>query len=263
MKLLTALLTVAACVAAMTGGAPTIALAWYDGQLQYRDLMLDAALVFAYYGKCGAGPIPADMRKRAEERLGMAGSSAAAGAKRDVAALINKLGVKKFSDEYRREVTAGENPVVTGDDRPPAVPNNHPGHALDRAKFRVEVKDQAVRERMTALEKVEIRSQDPTAQQALIETIMNRALARGQTLLRTMQADYYDSIRTGAFETARKSLTAENLTAHDVRVEMVLRGSNVANLTTGNRHADADPDSVHIFECSVDRNVGTDPVGIA
>jgi Rap1a immunity proteins len=94
------------------------AFAWYNGALQQRDLIVDAALVFAYYEKCGVGPIPADIGKRAEDGLHMAGPSTARGAKADVRALIKKLGIKKFCDEYRREVTAGENPIVTGGHRP-------------------------------------------------------------------------------------------------------------------------------------------------
>jgi Rap1a immunity proteins len=111
----------AAVLVALTGVTSTTALAWYDGALQQRDLMVDSALVFAYHKRCGARPIPADVRKRAEAGLNMAGPSFAAGKKRDVDALIKKLGLKKFCDEYRREMVAGENPIVTGGERP------HPG----------------------------------------------------------------------------------------------------------------------------------------
>src|SRR5260370_28632126 len=104
------MLMAAACLVAMT--AP--AFAWYQNELKHRDFMTDAALVFAYYEKCDAGQIPTDVRKRAEEKLNMAGSSAAAGARRDVSALVKKLGVKTFCEQYRREVMTGENPVVTG-----------------------------------------------------------------------------------------------------------------------------------------------------
>jgi hypothetical protein len=89
------------------------------GALQYRDLIVDSALVFAYHDKCGAGPIPTDVAKRAKDGLNMAGPSAAAGAKRDVADLVKKLGVKKFCDEYRREVAGGQNLIVSGDDERP------------------------------------------------------------------------------------------------------------------------------------------------
>ncbi len=90
------------------------AFAWYQNELKHRDFMTDAALVFAYYEKCDAGPIPTDVRKRAEEKLNMAGPSAAAGARKDVSALVKKLGTKTFCEQYRREVMTGENPVVTG-----------------------------------------------------------------------------------------------------------------------------------------------------
>jgi hypothetical protein len=92
----------------------TPAFAWYQGALKHRDLILDAALVFAYYEKCDAGPIPAAVKERAEKSLNMAGPSTAAGARRDVKALITKLGVRSFCSEYQRDITAGENLVVTG-----------------------------------------------------------------------------------------------------------------------------------------------------
>jgi Rap1a immunity proteins len=112
-------LLTAAVLIGTTGIAPTIALAWYEGALQYRDLIVDSALIFAYHEKCSAGPIPTDVAKRAKDGLNMAGPSTAAGAKRDVAALVKKLGIKKFCDEYRREVAAKQNLIVTGDDERP------------------------------------------------------------------------------------------------------------------------------------------------
>ena len=99
----------------------TPALSWYQGALKHRDYMVDAALVFTYYEKCDAGPIPSDLKARAEEKLNMAGPSAARGARGDVAALVKKLGVKQFCEEYRRELTTGENIVVTGGERPSTV----------------------------------------------------------------------------------------------------------------------------------------------
>jgi hypothetical protein len=84
-----------------------------SGALEYRDLIVDAALVFAYHEKCNAGPIPAAIKERAEKSLRMAGPSTAAGAQRDVKALITKLGVTSFCTEYERDITAGENLVVS------------------------------------------------------------------------------------------------------------------------------------------------------
>src|SRR5262245_17761705 len=59
------------------------ALSWYQGALKYRDYTVDAALVFAYYEKCNAGPIPPELKGRADEKLNMAGPSAARWAKGD------------------------------------------------------------------------------------------------------------------------------------------------------------------------------------
>jgi hypothetical protein len=124
MNLLTTL-TLAAALAL----SATPALSWYQGALKNRDCMVDAALVFAYYEKCNAGPIPPDLKGRAEEKLNMAGPSAARWSRGDVEAVIKKLGVKRFCEEYRRELTTGENIVVTGGERPrPASPDNPVGH---------------------------------------------------------------------------------------------------------------------------------------
>jgi hypothetical protein len=119
-------------LAAALGLSATPALSWYQGALKNRDYMVDAALVFAYYEKCNAGPIPSDLKGRAEEKLNMAGPSAAKGARGDVAALIKKLGVRQFCEEYRRELTTGENIVVTGGERPStASPAGHVGQTGD------------------------------------------------------------------------------------------------------------------------------------
>jgi hypothetical protein len=120
MKRVTALTLAAALgLSASPALSATPALSWYQGALKYRDSLVDAALVFAYYEKCNAGPIPSDLKGRAGEKLNMAGPSAAKEARGDVAALIKKLGVKRFCEEYRRELTTGENVVVVpGGERP-------------------------------------------------------------------------------------------------------------------------------------------------
>ena len=118
-------------LAAALALSATPALSWYQGALKNRDYLVDAALVFAYYEKCNAGPIPPDLKKRAEEKLNMAGPSAARWSRGDVKALIKKLGVKRFCEEYRRELTTGENIVVTGGERPDPNPTGHIGQTGD------------------------------------------------------------------------------------------------------------------------------------
>jgi Rap1a immunity proteins len=118
-------------LAAALALSATPALSWYQGALKNRDYLVDAALVFAYYEKCNAGPIPPDLKKRAEEKLNMAGPSAARWSRGDVEALIKKLGVKRFCEEYRRELTTGENIVVTGGERPDPNPTGHIGQTGD------------------------------------------------------------------------------------------------------------------------------------
>ena len=126
MKRLTALTLTAALALSATP-----ALSWYQGALKHRDYMVDAALVFAYYENCNAGPIPSDLKGRAKEKLNMAGPSAARWSRGDVAALIKKLGIRQFCEEYRRELTTEENIVVTGGERPDPNATGHIGQKGD------------------------------------------------------------------------------------------------------------------------------------
>jgi len=63
-----------------------------------------------------------------------------------------------------------------------------------RVGFGQELQDPAVKARLAALTQAEVGGQGPVAQQAFIETIMNRAAARGQTLAQTMIGDYFPAV---------------------------------------------------------------------
>jgi hypothetical protein len=106
----------AAVLVAMT--AP--AFAWYQNELKHRDFMTDAALVFAYYEKCDAGQIPTDVRKRAEEKLNMAGSSAAA---TRLSPVPSRLSVRRWPCQFWADCTTNiserEFPTGTGCPRLP------------------------------------------------------------------------------------------------------------------------------------------------
>ena len=115
----------------------------------------------------------------------------------------------------------------------PGMPGTQGGNALaaSRARFMSELSNPQVLARMSALTSAEVGSQGQQAQVALMETIFNRASARGQSLMRTMQRDYYEPMRTGAFE---RHLARGGLPGFENLLQGVLGGSNVANLATGN-----------------------------
>lgn len=104
----------------------------------------------------------------------------------------------------------------------------------DRQKFAQEMQDPNVQRHMAALLNAEVPGSDPRGQQALVETIFNRASARSQSLMRTMQRDYYEPMRTGAFGRQMAQLTPGRLQALQGILGNVAAGSNVGGLATGN-----------------------------
>ena len=98
------------------------------------------------------------------------------------------------------------------------------GLAADRAKFAGELQDPAIKARLFSLTHKEVGSQGPEAQQAFMETVFNRASARGQTLDRTMQRGYYPAVSMKHVPGADYSST----------LDAVRGGSNVSNFATGN-----------------------------
>lgn len=101
-----------------------------------------------------------------------------------------------------------------------------------RKRFAAELQDPNVRQRLMALTHAEVGAQGPQAQQAFMETIFNRAEARGKTLWDTMHGPYFPGIthqRTAA------SLGDPRLDSkYDSAFANVRDGSNISNYATGN-----------------------------
>lgn len=111
-----------------------------------------------------------------------------------------------------------------------AVPASGP--MLDRKSFEEELKDPAVRQRLFAVTEAEVGSQGAAAQQAFMETIFNRAKARGKTVWETLHGSYYPGsthARAGALMGDR-GLEAKYRAIY----ERVLGGANITNGATGN-----------------------------
>jgi hypothetical protein len=103
--------------------------------------------------------------------------------------------------------------------------------AAERARLAAEyLNNPAIRQRVAALTAAEVGGQGAEAQQAFIETIFNRAAARKQSLDRTMQANYYATMRGRGLRPASAAKQAEIAALAD----KVIAGSDVAQLATGN-----------------------------
>ena len=100
--------------------------------------------------------------------------------------------------------------------------------AATRSSFIDETNDPAVRERLMRLTEAEVGGQGPATTHAFMETVFNRAAARGQSLTEAMNdASYYPAV----------SLRGKAPTDRDMygkALDNVLSGSNVSNYATGN-----------------------------
>lgn len=108
---------------------------------------------------------------------------------------------------------------------------------LNRSAYAEEMKNPEVRKRMMALTIAEVGEGNHSAQTALMETIFNRAAARKQSLMKTMQSDYYAPFKDGGYNRALKKLESNpQLVKHleDNIIPSVQGGSNVSNFATGN-----------------------------
>jgi hypothetical protein len=120
----------------------------------------------------------------------------------------------------------GERFGIEGPDRAWAAAKRN--LAEERAKLVAELNSPGMRDRMMALTNAEVGGQGPEAAQAFMETVFNRAAARGQTLNRTMQTDYYP----GLGDPGR--LTDAERAAMGPLIDKVTGGSNISGYATGN-----------------------------
>lgn len=112
------------------------------------------------------------------------------------------------------------------------MPQPSGGLAERRARFQNELQDPKIRNRLLALTHAEVGNQGPKAHQAFMETLFNRADARGQSLWDTMHGPYFPQIthqRTSA-RTGDPRLDQQ----YGNLLQEVASGSNVANFATGN-----------------------------
>jgi hypothetical protein len=98
-----------------------------------------------------------------------------------------------------------------------------------RDKFARELKNPEIRERLFRLTEVEVHHQGPKATQAFMESVLNRADARGQTLAEAINdRHYYPAVSLRGWD------PGDDRPMFRAALDKVLAGSNVAGFATGN-----------------------------
>lgn len=104
--------------------------------------------------------------------------------------------------------------------------------AQARMPYQQELQDPAVAARLLAITHAEVGGQGPDAQRAFMESVLNRAAARGQTLAKTLSGSYFPEVTYQ--RAAAVSGNAKKLAAYEPALRDVMAGSNVSNFATGN-----------------------------
>ena len=105
-----------------------------------------------------------------------------------------------------------------------------PALRAQRARLIAEMNaNPALREKLQRVAQAETGTSDPTRLKAFYETVFNRAAVRNQTLARTLQPDYYETLRGG-----RTGHTPVNRPLHESTLKAIASGSNVSDYATGN-----------------------------
>jgi hypothetical protein len=107
---------------------------------------------------------------------------------------------------------------------------------LRSAKYGKDLGDAAKREHFMALVNAETGGQGPVAQQGFIETVLNRGMARGETLDQLMANKLYFPTRTQKLAVA--GLQPEQRAVTEPLLGTALAGSNMTNFATGNASYD-------------------------
>jgi hypothetical protein len=98
-----------------------------------------------------------------------------------------------------------------------------------RDKFARELKNPEIKERLFRLTEVEVHHQGPKATQAFMESVFNRADARGQTLAEAINdRHYYPAVSLRGWD------PGDDRPMFRAVLEKVLAGSNIAGFATGN-----------------------------
>lgn len=101
-----------------------------------------------------------------------------------------------------------------------------------RTGFSNELTDPRVKNALFGLTHAEVGGQGPQAQQAFLETVFNRAAARGKSLADTINDRAYFPAIT--HERAAKGAPANMTSVYSGLLDQVAGGSNVSNFATGN-----------------------------
>lgn len=189
-------------------------------------------------------------------------AAAVAAAAYSSAAILGKLGentgpgAKMFSKGTTANDT-GNSDVAMGPQSPvnPNAPNVNPKQSKNdskpfgalkeqREKFREELKDPGLRKTVAAMALSEVGYSSPSSQAAIIETMMNRAAARGTTLRDVVEmkpggqkANYYAPYFDGAYGKNYRNLNEKNMKEMDSVIDNTLDGSNYSNFATDNSSA--------------------------
>jgi hypothetical protein len=102
-----------------------------------------------------------------------------------------------------------------------------------RSRFAQELTDNSsLRNRLIASIQAEVGDQGPEAKLAYTESVMNRAIARGQTLYDTISdLNYYPTTTTSKLS---RKISSDESAYVDPIIQRALGGSNLANFATGN-----------------------------
>ena len=122
------------------------------------------------------------------------------------------------------------NPSQTNNN-PDQTNNNQSSGVIDRSGFAEELSNPEIRKRLYAFLEAEVGSQGSEAQQGVMETIFNRASARGKSLAKILSGKYFPP------ETYAKvtSLLNKDLSGkYNKILEEVRGGSNISDYATGN-----------------------------
>ena len=103
-------------------------------------------------------------------------------------------------------------------------------------KYGAALADPAMREKFLSYVNAETGGQGGVAQQAFIETILNRGMARGETLSQVLNNRKYFPDRTR--NVAAQGLKENERNAMSPLLENVMGGSNISNFATGNAQLD-------------------------
>src|SRR5260221_13731825 len=106
-----------------------------------------------------------------------------------------------------------------------------PTLAETRFGFSPELQNPGVLNRLFGMTNAEVGGQGPQAAQSFLESIFNRAAARGQTLGQTLSGSYFPA---STYRNAARPLPGDARQRFEELLAPVLQGSNVSNYATGN-----------------------------